>query len=172
MVYEAVFSTSAPRMCSAFFASSSSCAQSGPFIATNTPPTFTKGRHSSHRVFKRATALDVAISNAARSSAGASSALACRHETSPKPNLSQVSDKNSIRLFRLSSSVSLMLGSAIFRASPGNPAPVPTSMTVFSLKSVAESIAELSRKCCRATAFTPLIAVKFMTELRSSRYSK
>ena len=49
-----------PRASAAAAASSASSLAAAPFMARNTPPTFTSGRHSSHRTFSRATARDTA----------------------------------------------------------------------------------------------------------------
>ena len=77
-----------------------------------------------------------------------------------------------MRLLRLSSSVISMPGCTVLRTMPGKPAPVPTSMTFLSSKSQTFKSAAQSRKCSRATSSVPLMAVRFMTRFRSSRYSK
>ena len=148
-------------------ASSSSSVQSGPFMARNTPPVRTNGRHSSLSRYSRATARETAASNCPRSS-DASSARACRHVTSVRPAAAQTSPRKRTRLSKLSSSVSEMSGCAIFSGRPGKPAPVPTSMTALPASGSTVSRAAESRKCSCATSVSPWMAVRFMTLLRSS----
>ena len=111
-----------------------------PFNATKYPPTFTKGRQYSHRSLRFATALAVAMSNCSRHSIllPSSSALPCM-QVAPRSRLSESCARKFILLLRLSKSVSFISSRTIFSGQDGNPAPVPTSITVafsFTSKSV------------------------------------
>ena len=141
-------------------ASSNSSRAAAAFMAKKQPPTFTKGRHSSAKIGSLATAREVAMSNCSRypySSARAATHLA----STPKVGSSSVS--HVIRFCKLSSRVNFMLGSPIFRGTPGKPAPQPTSMTVFPWKSAIFRRAKQSAKCSFATACGSVMAVRFIT---------
>ena len=63
-------------------------------------------------------------------------------------------------------------GNAIFNGIPGNPAPVPISITVLILeKSHTFTDARLSRKCFATTSSYSVMAVRFMTLFHSTSIS-
>ena len=147
-------------------ASCTSSSGSGPFIAANTPPTRTSGRQSSQSIVMRATARDVTTSKLSRS-ALSSSARPARHVTFPRPTVSHTSCWNVTRFWRLSMSVMSASGARIAATSPGNPAPEPTSAADLPERRTYRSSAALSRKCSRAVASSPSMAVRFITFERS-----
>ena len=138
------------------------------FMAANRPPTFTSGSVSSLSTFSCATARDVAMSNRSRCPAANSSARAWTQVTFFSPSCSQTSRRKSTRLPRLSSSVNRADGSSMASTMPGNPAPVPTSMTVLPRMSACASSAAQSSRCRVATSRSSVMAVRFMTLFFSS----
>ena len=68
--------------------------------------------------------------------------------------------------------IGIIVGSAIFSASPGSPPPVPTSMTLFPARSAQVSSAMLSRKWSAAASSSPSMAVRLKRRLASLKASK
>ena len=117
----------------AFLASLSSEADSRLFIAINKPPTLTRGRQSSARIFNLATALAVTTSASSRWFCAYSSARACSAFAFFKPNLAISSFKKAILLFNASIIVTSKLSNTIALGIEGNPAPAPTSTSLICL---------------------------------------
>ena len=82
--------------------------------------------------------------------------------------LEQSSVSHSTRFPRLSSRVRRMVGSRIRRTRPGNPAPVPTSMSFLPPRARVGRRAALSRKCRVITSAGSVMAVRFITWFFSS----
>ena len=133
------------------------------FMARNRPPTFTRGRHSSQRMGRAATARLRAASKLSRRSLANSSALAWTQAVLVRPRAPQLSRKNSTRFPRLSSSVICTAGRAMATGTPGNPAPVPTSTTVPASSPARGSRDRLSSRWSRATSLGSVMAVRFIT---------
>ena len=152
----------------ALFAAVISSSVSTLFMAMNCPPTLTSGRHSSDKTESCATAREVATSNFSRCCAANSSARAWTQETRVRCSVSQTSLSQWTRFPSESSSVRSKSSSRMRSGIPGKPAPVPTSTTVFPLRSTNCSSAALSSRWSCATASGSVMAVRFITSFFSS----
>ena len=146
-------------------ARSSSSWHSGPFMARKRPPTFTKGRHISHRSPRSATARAVAKSNCSRSepSCPASSARAWRVVTPSSSNSSATVSSQESRFCSPSNRVRDRVGQRVFSTMPGKPAPVPTSMSLACSRRPQFKRGAQSSMCRVATSKGWVMAVRFIT---------
>src|SRR4029077_3526871 len=141
-----------------------------PFHTIASPPTRRNGRRYSAHAASVPTARAVPTSYAARRSAAwaSVSARSFRTSTSVSPRRALVSSRNRDFFPTDSMQVSFTFGIAMRSASPGKPAPLPTSTTRSRPvhTRTAHAVNE-SRKCFIATASSSMIAVRFTVVFRS-----
>ena len=160
-----------PSFFSAAPLSASSSAAPGPFMAKNTPPTFTSGRQYSESMGRAATPRAVATSNCSRHTLrAASSARSLANSTPESPSCAHTYFKNSTRLPVGSIRVSCSSGLKILATTPGKPAPVPTS-TSFPAVSGRLASKRLSAKCLSSIPSGSVMAVRFTFWLYSTKIS-
>ena len=133
------------------------------------PPTLTNGNKYSSKTCIGATALDAATSYCSLYAlfCPKSSALPCKFSTLSSSIFSFTSFKKFILLLIESNNVNFVLFLNIASGIPGNPAPVPTSITL-SLFFIYFKIVKESTKCFDIISLSSVIAVKFIFSFHSS----
>mmetsp|Transcript_127 Transcript_127/g.475 ORF Transcript_127/g.475 Transcript_127/m.475 type:complete len:217 (-) Transcript_127:120-770(-) len=121
----------APKRPTAFTASAISFSTSAFLGAAQYPPTLTNGTQNSANVRNSATARAVTRSyrSLCASSRAKSSARAHTTSTLVKPSSRATTSRNVVRFRSVSNNVNLHCGRAMASGMPGNPAPLPTSIT-------------------------------------------